>query len=82
MPEFPSDAQNKPNKGVILSRSVDYIRHMQTFASQQMDRTLELEQCLMKICEQKGLSENDLKLSFKLGTPVPVPQLQDHNNQE
>ena len=82
LPEFPSDAQNKPNKGVILSRSVDYIRHMQTFASQQMDRTLELEQCLMKICEQKGLSEKDLKLSFQLGTPVPVPQLQDHNNQE
>ena len=32
LPEFPADAQNKPNKGVILKRSVDYLRHIHAFA--------------------------------------------------
>ncbi len=32
LPEFPTDAQNKPNKGVILKRSVDYLRHIHAFA--------------------------------------------------
>lgn len=82
LPEFPSDAQNKPNKGVVLSRSVDYIRHMQLFASKQMDRTLELEQCLMRICEKMGVKEEELGLSYQLGSPVNLPQLQDHNNLE
>jgi hypothetical protein len=50
LPEFAQDSTNKPNKGVVLRRSVDYIRHMQLFAARQMDRTLELEQvCVCRV---------------------------------
>ncbi|KAI8911077.1 helix-loop-helix DNA-binding domain-containing protein [Gorgonomyces haynaldii] len=82
LPEFASDAQNKPNKGVILRRSVEYIRHMQVFAARQMDRTLELEQVLMTLCQTRGINENDLGLSFPLGTPIQMPILSAQNNPE
>ena len=79
LPEFASDAQNKPNKGVILKRSVDYIRHMQVFAARQMDRTMELEQVLMRLCQQKGIEEAELGLSVPLGTPIQLPTLNQSN---
>ncbi|KAJ3310166.1 hypothetical protein HDV04_005360 [Boothiomyces sp. JEL0838] len=80
LPEFASDAQNKPNKGVILRRSVEYIRHMQLFAARQMDRTLELEQCLMRLCQNRGIDESELGLSMPLGTPIQLPALNQSNN--
>ncbi|KAI8896296.1 helix-loop-helix DNA-binding domain-containing protein [Globomyces pollinis-pini] len=80
LPEFASDAQNKPNKGVILRRSVEYIRHMQLFAARQMDRTLELEQVLMRLCQQRGIDEQELGLTMPLGTPIQLPALSQNNN--
>jgi hypothetical protein len=83
LPEFASDAQNKPNKGIILRRSVEYIRHMQLFAARQMDRTLELEQCLMRLCQTKGINESELGLSVPLGTPIQLPAIssnEDHDD--
>jgi hypothetical protein len=77
LPEFASDQQNKPNKGTILKRSVEYIRHMQMFAARQMDRTLELEQCLMRLVQERGISEAELGLSTPLGTPIQLPTMSD-----
>jgi hypothetical protein len=77
LPEFASDQQNKPNKGTILKRSVEYIRHMQMFAARQMDRTLELEQCLMRLVQERGISEAELGLSTPLGTPIQLPTMTD-----
>ncbi|KAJ3303387.1 Transcription factor E3 [Kappamyces sp. JEL0829] len=82
LPEFASDAQNKPNKGVILRRSVEYIRHMQLFAARQMDRTLELEQCLMRLCQARGIDESELGLAMPLGTPIQLPALTQHSAQD
>jgi hypothetical protein len=77
LPEFASDQQNKPNKGTILKRSVEYIRHMQLFAARQMDRTLELEQCLMRLVQERGLDEAEFCLSIPLGTPIQLPAMVD-----
>jgi hypothetical protein len=75
LPEFASDAQHKPNKGTVLRRSVEYIRHMQIFAARQMDRTMELEHVLLKVCRQYGIKESDLGLSMPLGTPIQLPAM-------
>lgn len=82
LPEFASDATNKPNKGVVLRRSVEYIRHMQLFAARQMDRTLELEQVLMRVCQTRGIEESELGLTMPLGTPIQLPALQQHSSQD
>jgi hypothetical protein len=82
LPEFASDHQNKPNKGVILRRSVEYIRHMQVFAARQMDRSLELEGVLMRICQEKGIGEHELGLSVPLGTTIKLPQVAQYSAQD
>ena len=79
LPEYAQDAANKPNKGTILKRSVEYIRHMQLFAARQMDRTLELEQCLMRLCLDKGIKESELELSVPLGTTIQLPVMNTTN---
>lgn len=73
LPEFAGDAQNKPNKGTILKRSVDYLKHIHAFAARQMERTRELESVLGRLCAQQGIDTNSLGLSVPLGTPIEVP---------
>ncbi|KAJ1343903.1 hypothetical protein BSLG_000165 [Batrachochytrium salamandrivorans] len=82
LPEFASDIQNKPNKGVILRRSVDYIRHMQLFAAKQMERTMELEVVLGRIIREQGIQESDLGLSMPLGTAIELPAITGVNQDE
>lgn len=82
LPEFASDIQNKPNKGIILRRSVEYIRHMQLFAARQMDRTLELEQCLLELCRRKDIKESELGLLVPLGTTIDLPAIQQFDIQD
>jgi hypothetical protein len=43
LPEIYVDSANKPNKGVILRKSVDYIRHLQQLVASQNNRNQELE---------------------------------------
>ncbi|KAF9286398.1 hypothetical protein BGZ68_002925 [Mortierella alpina] len=43
LPDCYVDAANKPNKGVILRKSVDYIRHLQQLVASQTNRNQELE---------------------------------------
>jgi len=38
-----TDGKNRPNKGLILRKSVDYIRHLQQLIAVQSDRNKELE---------------------------------------
>lgn len=75
LPEFHPDTQNKPNKGVILRRSVEYIRQMQTFATRQVDRNLELDEALRRVLGVTGLSEEGLGLSMPLGSVVELPSV-------
>jgi hypothetical protein len=75
LPEFAGDAQNKPNKGTILKRSVDYLRHIQAFAAKQIERNKELEMVLASLCEQQGIPLEQLNLSYPLGAPIEIPPL-------
>jgi hypothetical protein len=50
---------------------------MQLFAARQMDRTLELEQVLMRICLDRGINESELGLSAPLGTTIQLPLFRD-----
>lgn len=43
LPDCYIDTSNKPNKGVILRKSVDYIRHLQQLVATQSSRNQELE---------------------------------------
>ncbi|KAF9902391.1 hypothetical protein BX616_001945 [Lobosporangium transversale] len=43
LPDCYIDSANKPNKGVILRKSVDYIRHLQQLVASQSNRNQELE---------------------------------------
>ncbi|CAG8501080.1 17627_t:CDS:2 [Funneliformis caledonium] len=43
LPDLYIDSANKPNKGVILRKSVDYIRHLKQLVEQHKNRNVELE---------------------------------------
>ncbi|KAJ3289445.1 hypothetical protein HK104_007470 [Borealophlyctis nickersoniae] len=73
LPDFQTDTQTKPNKGVILRRSVEYVRQIQGFATRQVDRNQELEDALRRLLAQTGFDESMLGLSVPLGTPVEMP---------
>lgn len=82
LPAFPADMNNKPNKGTILRRSVEYVRHLQVFAARQMDRTLELEQCLLQLCAQNIVTQDQLGLTMPLGTVIQLPLLNQHHEDD
>ncbi|KAI9199841.1 helix-loop-helix DNA-binding domain-containing protein [Polychytrium aggregatum] len=72
LPDFASDPQNKPNKGVILRKSVEYIRQVNILAQKQSDRVRELEDALRKLLAETGAQERDLGLSLPLGTTLDL----------
>lgn len=64
LPDCLIDSGNKPNKGVILRKSVDYIRQLQLLVQQQGHRNQELEQ----IISRSGLT-NTTNMN---GSVIPV----------
>ncbi|KAJ3120485.1 hypothetical protein HK098_004573 [Nowakowskiella sp. JEL0407] len=70
LPDLANDTQNKPNKGVILRRSVDYIRYIQSYTLKLEQRQRELEGAIGRLVP-KG-RENELGLSFVLGSPIDL----------
>ncbi|KAF9116524.1 hypothetical protein BGX27_001818 [Mortierella sp. AM989] len=69
LPDCYIDTANKPNKGVILRKSVDYIRHLQQLVASQSNRNQELEAQLQG---KSGVDVNGANGNM----PVPSPQLQ------
>ncbi|KAK3824993.1 MAG: hypothetical protein J3Q66DRAFT_98555 [Benniella sp.] len=59
LPDIYVDSANKPNKGVILRKSVDYIRHLQQLVSSQATRNQELEAQLQAKNSQSGSSPSN-----------------------
>ncbi|KAF9084782.1 hypothetical protein BGX27_003711, partial [Mortierella sp. AM989] len=59
LPDIYVDSANKPNKGVILRKSVDYIRHLQQLVSSQATRNQELEAQLQAKNQSSGKSAED-----------------------
>ncbi|KAK9454554.1 helix-loop-helix DNA-binding domain-containing protein [Dipodascopsis uninucleata] len=48
----------KPNKGIILRKSVDYIRQLQTILEEQKRRNVELELRVQSLEKQQGITRN------------------------
>ncbi|KAF9395658.1 hypothetical protein BGZ94_006539, partial [Podila epigama] len=70
LPDCYVDAANKPNKGVILRKSVDYIRHLQQLVASQSSRNMELE------AQLQGKNNNEGSSGTSGGTSGHGPQLQ------
>ncbi|KAJ1558783.1 hypothetical protein HK096_004326 [Nowakowskiella sp. JEL0078] len=70
LPDLALDAQNKPNKGIILHRSVDYIRHIQSYTMKLEQRHRELENAIKRILPGR---ESELGVSFMLGSAIDIP---------
>jgi hypothetical protein len=60
LPECYVDTANKPNKGVILRKSVDYIRHLQQLVANQTSRNQELEAQLQGKALSNGVGGGSL----------------------
>ncbi|KAG0294863.1 hypothetical protein BGZ98_001600 [Dissophora globulifera] len=60
LPDCYVDATNKPNKGVILRKSVDYIRHLQQLVATQNSRNQELEHKLQEQISTSNMNGMDL----------------------
>lgn len=72
LPECYVDSANKPNKGVILRKSVDYIRHLQQLVASQANRNQELEAQL----QGRSTNNSGLEDSPTTSAASPGPQLQ------
>ena len=68
LPEIPTEGTNKLNKGVILRRSVEYVRGAQRLMMGMESRLYELESALKRVCDVKGIDINSLGLSAPLGS--------------
>ncbi|KAF9324776.1 hypothetical protein BGZ91_002761, partial [Linnemannia elongata] len=68
------DSANKPNKGVILRKSVDYIRHLQQLVTSQNNRNQELEAQLR--ARNGAVSPGDESNANGVNGAGPGPQLQ------
>ncbi|KAI8811563.1 helix-loop-helix DNA-binding domain-containing protein, partial [Cladochytrium replicatum] len=53
LPDFANDTQNKPNKGIILRRSVEYIRYINMMCARQEARQRELEAAVTRLLNSK-----------------------------
>lgn len=73
LPEVYVDSANKPNKGVILRKSVDYIRHLQQLVASQTSRNQELE---AQIQGRNSTSQSGNEDGNGSNVPSPGPQLQ------
>ncbi|KAF9929670.1 hypothetical protein FBU30_001300 [Linnemannia zychae] len=74
LPEIYVDSANKPNKGVILRKSVDYIRHLQQLVASQNNRNQELEAQLR--AKNGTVSTPDESNTNGVNGAGPGPQLQ------
>ncbi|GBB94725.1 hypothetical protein RclHR1_02400021 [Rhizophagus clarus] len=55
LPDLYVDSANKPNKGVILRKSVDYIRLLQSMIEQERNRNVKLETQVRELSSQSGI---------------------------
>jgi hypothetical protein len=59
LPDLYVDSANKPNKGVILRKSVDYIRHLKLIIDQEKNRNSQLESQVRELSTNPGTSSID-----------------------
>jgi hypothetical protein len=59
LPDLYVDSANKPNKGVILRKSVDYIRQLKSIVEQERNRNVELESQVREL-SQSGSSDMNM----------------------
>ncbi|KAG9307315.1 hypothetical protein G9A89_017143 [Geosiphon pyriformis] len=68
LPDSFNDSANKPNKGVILRKSVDYIRNLKQIVDQQDARNQELEAIVRELQSKIGSTNLDSSVSSSLET--------------
>ncbi|CAG8647374.1 3319_t:CDS:2, partial [Ambispora gerdemannii] len=66
LPDLYNDSANKPNKGVILRKSVDYIRDLKKIVDQQGTRNQELEALVRDLQSKMNTSSLDGSTSSSL----------------
>lgn len=69
LPESSLDPVNKPHKGFILRKSVDYIRNLQQDLSRFQQRVQELEATLDHYKMKQQLSSSEPSLAYGLMSP-------------
>jgi hypothetical protein len=69
LPESSLDPVNKPHKGFILRKSVDYIRNLRQDLSQFQQRVQELEAMLEHYKIKQQLASNEPSLAYGLMSP-------------
>ena len=62
LPSETGDLSVKLNKGTVLSRAVDYIRHVQYHSLDQMTKIQIMESIFLRLINEKGITESDLGL--------------------
>ncbi|KAI9596608.1 helix-loop-helix DNA-binding domain-containing protein [Syncephalis fuscata] len=84
LPDCNADPNNKPNKGAILRKSVDYIRRVQQVMHQQNQRNQELEALVAQLQRERGMSPTNTggsvvaaATSNGIGTTnaIPIPSM-------
>lgn len=73
LPDLVAEMNNggpRPNKGMILRRSVDYIRHTQQLMQRQEERNKELIQTIKRLMQETGKTEDQLGLSMPLDSNI------------
>ncbi|KAF9438223.1 hypothetical protein BGZ76_009150 [Entomortierella beljakovae] len=74
LPDIYVDSANKPNKGVILRKSVDYIRHLQQLVSSQATRNQELEAQLQAKNQSSGAANHANKEDVNVNSGSQLQQ--------
>jgi len=59
LPDLFVDSANKPNKGVILRKSVDYIRHLKHLFEQERNRNVRLESQVRELSSKPAIDNNN-----------------------
>jgi hypothetical protein len=70
LPDCSNDPNNKPNKGAILRKSVEYIRRVQQIMHQQNQRNQELEALVAQLQRERGISPSDTNTSTTASNDV------------
>jgi hypothetical protein len=63
----------KTNKGIILSKSVDYLKILQNAGTQLQYRNDQLINALKSVMAESGIPESRLGLSFSLDSRIEFP---------
>lgn len=72
---LPGEQQGKPQKSIVLSQSLAYMKAMKTCLREHESRTVELENLVKLLSSRLFINEEDLGLTKPLGSIIPLDDL-------